>query len=317
MEKMNAELVDRLNELVKRQKSNANPQTLHEIQVLLKTLEYQSWILKYNLRMIENPEEDLKISELNNYVKLFSYRNAFSKNDLIVPLMLHLFTNNQKNRSALESSLELMKSSKQFLREGDFAKTKTGVQRFITNTRFASFTLRNFGLLRSDEKHFFHNWKLSLFGILIAGSIYHDHQFKIVDYFLGDEYAKKDRYLIFRGLLSYHLDILQNENRFNLIMQSIFDDEIVSNYMGIYEREFLQFAKTVRLVLENGYNAKNDSTRKLISLLNGINSDREISRLADSIILKKNIDTNMDFIFDLIKKNSESKSSEEWEDLFN
>lgn len=73
--------------------------------------------------------------------------------------------------------------------------------------------------------------------------------------------------------------------------------------MDLYRNEFLRFAKIVNLVIENRYDVKKDSTKKLISLLNGINENKEISRLANSIVLKKNIDVNMKNVFEIIDEN--------------
>jgi hypothetical protein len=50
----------------------------------------------------------------------------------------------------------------------DFKKTKTGVIRCYTNTRFAANILREYGLLRFTHKEAYKTWKLSLSGFLVA-----------------------------------------------------------------------------------------------------------------------------------------------------
>lgn len=50
----------------------------------------------------------------------------------------------------------------------DFKKTRTGVLRCFTNTRFAALTLRDYGLLRFTKKEAYKTWVLSLPGILVA-----------------------------------------------------------------------------------------------------------------------------------------------------
>ena len=56
----------------------------------------------------------------------------------------------------------------------DFKKTKTGVTRCFTNTRFAANTLRNYGLLKFTKKEAYKTWTLSLYGFLVASKIIQD-----------------------------------------------------------------------------------------------------------------------------------------------
>lgn len=300
---MDTNLVEKINEYAMELTKEENPKLLKELRVLLKLLEYQSWLLKYKLRVIENPEEEDKSPLLLKHLHKFGHKNAFSKDDLTIPLLIYLFTHNHENKKALETSLSFMENCKDFLKEGDFAKTKTGVQRFITNTRFASLELRNYGLLRSDSKHYFHTWKLSLFGILIAGSIYFDFQNDLAISFLNKKFNTQVSSWKFQQIIFNHINELQNERKFDLILFKILEDQIVGEYMDLYRNEFLRFAKIVNLVIENRYDVKKDSTKKLISLLNGINENKEISRLANSIVLKKNIDVNMKNVFEIIDEN--------------
>jgi len=53
----------------------------------------------------------------------------------------------------------------------DFKKTKTGVTRCFTNTRFAANTLRGYGFLKYTQKEAFKTWELSLTGFLVAAEI--------------------------------------------------------------------------------------------------------------------------------------------------
>jgi len=53
----------------------------------------------------------------------------------------------------------------------DFKKTRTGVHRCFTNTRFAAKTLREYGLLRFTQKEAYKTWVLSLPGILVASKV--------------------------------------------------------------------------------------------------------------------------------------------------
>jgi len=53
----------------------------------------------------------------------------------------------------------------------DFKKTKTGVIRCFTNTRFAAGTLREYGLLKYTDEEAYKTWVLSLPGFLVASRL--------------------------------------------------------------------------------------------------------------------------------------------------
>ena len=58
----------------------------------------------------------------------------------------------------------------------DFKKTKTGVTRCYTNTRFAAHTLRDYGLLKFTHREAFKTWELSLAGLLVAANLLGDKE---------------------------------------------------------------------------------------------------------------------------------------------
>ncbi|MFH1627812.1 MAG: hypothetical protein ABIE47_03710 [Pseudomonadota bacterium] len=60
------------------------------------------------------------------------------------------------------------------LDELDFEKTKTGVFRCFTNTRFAANTLRDYGLLKFTKKEAFKTWVLSFTGVMVASKFVRD-----------------------------------------------------------------------------------------------------------------------------------------------
>lgn len=53
----------------------------------------------------------------------------------------------------------------------DFKKTRTGVTRCFTNTRFAAHTLRDYGLLKFTQREAYKTWVLSLPGFLTASRL--------------------------------------------------------------------------------------------------------------------------------------------------
>lgn len=247
---MDSELIERINDLSIKYLSNNNPRLLNELKETLKLLEYQSWIVKYKLRIIDNPQEkDIEYvpNKLKEYQWLFSCDNAHSKYHLVIPLMIFLFSKYGNFKPVLDTSLEFMNSCKVYLKEGDFAKTKTGVQRFITNTKFAALELRKFGFLRSDSDHYFKSWELSLFGVLIAGAIYFEYKNEISESFFTHRLSNNSAYDAFRGIIFHSIENLCSHKQFEDILNTILDDEIVSNYFSKYE--FQSFSALVFVFL--------------------------------------------------------------------
>ncbi|MDF0643150.1 MAG: hypothetical protein P0111_03910 [Nitrospira sp.] len=90
---------------------------------------------------------------------------------LQAPLLLFLLLNHKERYQVLDIIrlfVEQMRGELTFL---DFKKTKTGVTRCFTNTRFAAHVLRDYGLLKFTNQQAFKTWELSLAGFLVAASI--------------------------------------------------------------------------------------------------------------------------------------------------
>ena len=297
---LNAQIIDRINSLKREYLESAESLLLNEIQVLLKILEFQSLELKYELRLISSPESESRVAILQKYKERFSHRNAYSKYQLILPLMSFLFINHRSHKSVYETSLCFMEKSRMHLREGDFAKTKTGVQRFLTNTKFAALELRKFGLLRSDSRHYFKKWELSLFGVLIAGKIYYDYKDNLSKLFLMHDHNNEGFYLKFLDLLMRYLEELQDRKKYCCFLRQIFEDEVVCSYFALNDQKFSEFFNLICVAISKGYNPKEQATRDFVSFLNRINADKEISRLAEAIVLKKDTDVNMGDVFTIL-----------------
>ena len=296
---MDSQLISQINELASDYHTSKDAKLLKELEYLLKLLEYQSWRLKYDLKLIEHPGLFRKRDEIRIFDDMFSPRKAYSKYHLIIPLLIHLFTNYKLGKSALETSLHFMEKSKVYLRPGDFAKTKTGAQRFITNTRFASLELRKLGLLRSDKKRFYKYWELSLFGVLVAGMMFNEieaNELKMFKFRYDKNDAKDSTYRVIHKYLLY----AQNPDHVKNLFNQILGDEIVGEYLNLYDRKFLKFSGLILDVLKEGYKEKAKSTKQLNDFLDEINADEEISKLADSIVLKKQIDINLESIYRVI-----------------
>ena len=90
---------------------------------------------------------------------------------LQAPLLLFLLLNHQERYQVLEIIKNFTEQLGEQLTFVDFKKTKTGVTRCFTNTRFAAKVLREYGLLKFTRDEAFKTWELSLAGFLVAASI--------------------------------------------------------------------------------------------------------------------------------------------------
>lgn len=64
----------------------------------------------------------------------------------------------------------------------DFKKTRTGVTRCFTNTRFAANTLRDYGFIKFTHKEAYKTWVLSLPGFLVASKVVADGNWGLPPY---------------------------------------------------------------------------------------------------------------------------------------
>jgi hypothetical protein len=91
---------------------------------------------------------------------------------LQAPLLLFLLLHHREKFPVLEIIQLFISKIRDRLEYLDFKKTKTGVTRCYTNTRFAAKVLRAYGLLRFTEREAYKTWELSLTGFLVAADIY-------------------------------------------------------------------------------------------------------------------------------------------------
>lgn len=92
------------------------------------------------------------------------------------PLLIFLLLHHRARFQILEiiqSFIGEIRGSLTFL---DFKRTKTGVTRCFTNTRFAATKLRDFGLLKFTRREAFKTWELSLSGLCVAAHLYQSRQ---------------------------------------------------------------------------------------------------------------------------------------------
>ena len=83
---------------------------------------------------------------------------------LQAPLLLFLLIHHHQKRPVFDLIGRFIDKVTPRLKPLDFKKTKTGVTRCHTNTRFAANVLRKYGLLKYTQREAFKTWELSIAG---------------------------------------------------------------------------------------------------------------------------------------------------------
>lgn len=86
-------------------------------------------------------------------------------------LLVHLLLRHDRHRQVLDAIEGFIACLGNQLEALDFKRTRTGVLRCVTNTRFAANTLRKYGLLKFTRREAYKTWVLSLPGALLAAEL--------------------------------------------------------------------------------------------------------------------------------------------------
>jgi hypothetical protein len=162
----------------------------------------------------------------------------------------------------------------------DFKKTRTGVLRCFTNTRFAALTLRDYGLLRFTKKEAYKTWVLSLPGILVASKVMEGKNWEIPPVIQGE----------------YHIDLhpdirkafteLQTYNKFVQRMTTVCDPN--TNIFKVYQegskRSYSLMADYWQILQDSSISAI-DRKKKSTAKLKQIEQDPEIKAFFNELSL--------------------------------
>ena len=295
---MDSSLIDNINDLVVEYLSTNKKYLLKEIQKKIIRLDFQKQILIHKIKLIEDPKLK-EIEEFNSYNELFSHFNALTKFHLVIPLLLYLFLNHRKNEPAYESCVGLMELSKDYLKEGDFDKSKTGGIRFITNARFASIELRKYGLLRSDSRTYHKIWELSLFGIVVAANIYKDMLASIPAEYLykNDRYAAQNQT---EAIIKYYCNRTEAYEKFKGIIDYVKGESLINFQYEYFYDLYIRYVNLYVSTMDNNFKRNRKSTKAFLNFLSTVNGDKQFSKLADAVILRKDIQFNMNKVYKIL-----------------
>lgn len=179
-------------------------ETFKQGQLFLKEKEKKSYGLEYKLDVLEKMIELMRLRlrildsemDLDHFIQgeininpenlVYTPTKSYRKNKLGTPpihlqpklLIYLLYRYNSKEMKIydiISKFMALIWNQTDIL---DFEKTKTGVRRCFTNTRFAANTLRDYGLLKFTKKEAYKTWTLSFSGIMVASKILKDGVWK-------------------------------------------------------------------------------------------------------------------------------------------
>ncbi|MGK9369026.1 hypothetical protein ACSSWA_08990 [Melioribacter sp. Ez-97] len=158
-------------------------------------------------------------------------------------------------------------------------------------------------MLRSDSKYFFRTWKLSPYGVIIAGSLYYDFRTDDLKKFLDYKSSKDNALTNALKLITSAADDLIDRHKFDEILRLIFHDEVIFEMMKLFDPRFMKFVTLIKNFFRKDVERR-IAYKNLRIFLNELNNDRELSKLADSIKLKKEIDCNMTKFYSIINNNA-------------
>ncbi len=160
----------------------------------------------------------------------------------------------------------------------DFKKTRTGVLRCFTNTRFAALTLRDYGLLRFTKKEAYKTWVLSLPGILVASKVMEGNNWEIPPVIQGQYH------------FDLHTDIrnafteLQTYDKFVQRLASVCkpDTKLFMDFKEGSKRSYSLMADYWQILQDTSISAA-ERKKKSTAKLKQINQDQEIRAFFDEL----------------------------------
>jgi len=132
-------------------------------------------LLQFNIVVDNNDRRlyfDLSQQRKDLYAPdLLKIRNPDNLQASLIVFLLLNFRSHNSVLCIIEAFIDEIKPS---LTIKDFEKTKTGVIRCFTNTRFAAKQLRDYGLLKFTREEAYKRWELSFLGVLVAVKIFEE-----------------------------------------------------------------------------------------------------------------------------------------------
>ena len=300
---MDKDLIDQINELAEKYQKYPDKDLHDLIDQKLFMLDFQQQILRFKLKVIPKEINKSYVAEHCGYSDKFSDTNAFATHQLIIPLLLYLLEKHKSKLPAYETSLNFMKKLEPYLKEGDFYLHKTGSLRFITNTRFASDRLRDFGLIRSDMDTYYKIWELSFFGALVASIMYKTNFKAFSDpNFIKHSYI--DNHFV-DMILAHYFNSMNDTMILNDLFDFVLEEEEILKLKDNLNQKVKEFRNVALKYIGYNPNSRKTYGKDFLDFLHNSNNDKLMSKFNDAIVLRNELDVNMKTVMTILKKEQE------------
>jgi len=164
------------------------------------------------------------------------------------------------------------------LDELDFEKTKTGVFRCFTNTRFAANTLRDYGLLKFTKNEAFKTWMLSFTGVMVASKFVRDGTWQkplFVNKYSTDLHPAIKNSFKDLSVLPEFLDTLSFITKSNLNLREAFTNE---------NERALSLLMQHHTALQDATFSRQEKKTKCKEILKKIEADEAVTKLFENLV---------------------------------
>ncbi len=211
-----------------------------------------------------NADNSVEMLSFPEKVTQHDRRRFLNPSTLQIPLVTYLLLTFQKQQQILTLIHSFIREIRMNMTPYDFQKTQTGVTRCVTNTRFASLSLRDAGLIKFTHKEAFKRWELSFLGIIVAVMLY---EYNWRDGLESGEHGGSSRWL--SKDLRYAIDFVTKPSNFEQIMQKICKNSGVRMNVADYISDSLtrSIRKYNELVLFSDMNKK-DRVKSINQFIN-------------------------------------------------
>jgi len=229
-----------------------------------------------------NADNSVEMLSFPEKVTQHDCRRFLNPSTLQIPLITYLLLTFQKQQKILTLIHSFNREIRMNMTPYDFQKTQTGVTRCVTNTRFASLSLRDAGLIKFTHKEAFKRWELSFLGIIVAVMLYeYDWRGELE----SGEHGGPSRWL--NKDLRYAIDFVTKANNFEQIMQKICKNSGVRMDVADYISGFLMknIRKYNELVLFSDLNKK-ERTKSINQFINDLEDLPIVKRFMETVSFK-------------------------------
>ena len=194
-------------------------------------------------------------------------------------LLFLLFRHNRGYYQVYDIIDSFIKTIWDSLERLDFKRTKTGVTRCFTNTRFAANTLRKYGLLKFTQEEAFKTWALSLPGILVATKVMEKADWSIPR-------VEREQNFDLHPDIRKAFDDLKTYDKFVKRLASVCKpNSKVSKDFKAGSKKAYELLGNYWRVLKDPSLSKNERGEKSQEILNQIEKDTEIKKFHDEFSL--------------------------------